>query len=109
MQQPEPIDMQDLFGYLRRIREGKVKTSNGRPILNSDELPDFCYIICDLTPQMRKCCEDKDFQPTRDGMGYFKYHATLKAYFEVISFDAMVKAAKARNRALFDRLGLPTG
>ena len=31
----------------------------------------------------------------------------MKAYVEVISFDKLVVAAKERNRAFFDRLGLP--
>ena len=40
-------------------------------------------------------------------MGYFFYHKTYDAYVEVVSFDRMVNAAQERNRAFFDKLGLP--
>lgn len=43
-------------------------------------------------------------------MGYFGYHpsAYYNAYIQVISFDGLVAAATERNRAFFDRLGLPS-
>ena len=44
---------------------------------------------------------------TADGMGFFGYNPNYKAYIEVISFNQLVKAAKERNRAFFDKLGLP--
>ena len=43
-----------------------------------------------------------------DGLGYFGFNAPTKAYIEVISFDGLLKAANERNRAFFDKLGLPT-
>jgi hypothetical protein len=39
-------------------------------------------------------------------MGYFGYKKNMKA-FVVISFDRLVNAAKERNAAFFDKLGLP--
>lgn len=33
---------------------------------------------------------------------------SAKAYIEVMSFDGLVNAATERNRAFFDKLGLPT-
>ncbi|MHB8432259.1 MAG: ATP-binding protein [Candidatus Tyrphobacter sp.] len=94
--------------YLRRIRAGEVTTAAGRPIPNAGDIPGFCYVVCDLTPQMILCCEKNDLKRTPDGMGYFRFHDTYRAYIEVISFDAMIQGAKERNRAFFDRLGLPT-
>jgi len=102
----DPIDQ--TLDYLRRIRAGEVKTATGRPIPNAENIPGFCYIVCDLTPEMLRVCEDKDFKRTRDGMSYFRFHDTYKTYIEVMSFDAMIRGAKERNRAFFDRLGLPT-
>jgi hypothetical protein len=49
-----------------------------------------------------------DATRTSDGLGYFFYHKSYKAYVEIISFDRLVNAAKERNRAFFDKLGLPT-
>ena len=41
-------------------------------------------------------------------MDYFGYNEPSHAYIEVLSFDQLVKAAGERNRAFFDKLGLPS-
>ena len=95
--------------YLSRIRAGGVTTAAGRPIPEGDNVPGFCYILCDLTERTRIRCErHHDFRRTSDGLGYFGFKANSNAYVEVISFDRLVNAAKERNRAFFDKLGLPT-
>jgi hypothetical protein len=43
-----------------------------------------------------------------DYQGYFGYNDNFKAYIEVISFDRLLNAARERNRAFFDKPGLPT-
>jgi hypothetical protein len=105
-EEDDPIEQ--ALGYLERIRDGKVQTSNGRPIPRSEDLPGYCYIICDLTPTIEKRCKVHDLIRTADGLGYFNYKSNYKAYVEVISFDRLVMAAKQRNRAFFDKLGLPS-
>jgi hypothetical protein len=40
-------------------------------------------------------------------MGYFGYKKNSQAYVEVIGFDRLLNMAKDRNRAFFDKLGLP--
>ena len=40
-------------------------------------------------------------------MGFFGYKKHLNSYVEVISYHRLVKAAMKRNRAFFDKLGLP--
>ncbi len=86
--------------YVARVREGKITTATGRLIPSSaQEPPAFCYVIADLTPTMERM---------HDGLGYFGYVEPYKAYVEVISFDGLVNAATERNRAFFDRLGLPS-
>lgn len=42
-----------------------------------------------------------------DGMGYFGYNESFKAYIEVSSYDRVLVSARERNRAFFDKLGLP--
>ena len=96
------------LGYLRRIRAGKMRTANGRPIPQSSDVPGYCFVLCDLTPRMTERCELNGLQVTSDHMGYFGYNAALRAYIEVISFDKLLRSATERNRAFFDRLGLPT-
>ena len=48
-----------------------------------------------------------DLQVTHDHLGYLGYNKGFKAYIEVISFDRLVNLAKERNKAFFDKLGLP--
>lgn len=102
----DPIEQ--ALGYVKRIRNGGVKTASGRPIPESQEIPGFCYILCDLTPTMIDRCRSRDATRTADGMGFFFYHRTFHTYVEVSSFDRVVKDATRRNRAFFDQLGLPT-
>lgn len=95
------------LGYLQRIRDGKVRTAAGRPIPQSDKIPGFCYIICDLTSSIEMRCKIHSLTRAADGLGYFGYNPNFNAYIEVISFDGIVNSARERNRAFFDRLGLP--
>jgi len=97
-----------VLNYLDRIRNGKVTTGNGRPINNADQLPAFCYILCDLSQSMIDLCEERDFKKAYDGQSYYRYHENKNAYIEVISFDKLLQGAKERNKAFFDKLGLPT-
>ena len=102
----DPVEQ--ALGYLDRIRKGSVTTSTGRPIPQSEDIPGFCYVVCDITPTIAQRCRVHGMTKTSDGMGYFNYNAPMKAYIEVVSFDRLVNAAKERNRAFFDKLGLPT-
>ena len=102
----DPIEQS--LKYLGRIREGKVQTAQGRPIHASRDIPGFCYVICDLTPTVVERCKVHDLTQTSDGLGYFTYKRNYRAYIEVVSFDRLVKLAKERNSAFFDKLGLPT-
>lgn len=94
--------------YLQRIRDGHVTTRNGRPLGNPQDIPGFCYVVCDITPTINRRCGIHDLTITSDGLGFFGYNKRYKAYIEVISFDRLVNGAKQRNRAFFDKLGLPT-
>lgn len=102
----DPVEQ--ALGYLERIRDGNVQTANGRPIPRSTDIPGYCYAICDLTKSVESRCKMHGLTVTSDHLGYFGYNPNFKAYIEVISFDRLVNAAKERNRAFFDKLGLPT-
>lgn len=105
-EEKDPIEQ--ALGYLKRVREGQVLTSSGRPIPNSESIPGFCYVIADITPTVKERCDLLDLQITSDKLGYFGYHKTFNAYIEVISYDRLLKMAKERNKAFFDKLGLPS-
>ncbi|HZN18550.1 MAG TPA: hypothetical protein VFB84_10265 [Micromonosporaceae bacterium] len=93
--------------YLERVREGRVTTASGRPIPRSEQVPGFCYVVSDLTPTVQERCKAGNLRPTQDGLGFFGYNDNYKAYIEVVSFDRLLNMAHQRNRAFFDRLGLP--
>lgn len=99
-----PIDQ--CLDYIEKLRNGKNVTKNGRPINISEDIPAYCYVICDLTPTMQAVCRKHDFRKTYDSLGYFGYKSELKVYFEIISFDQLLNAAKERNAAFFDKLGI---
>ena len=108
---PGEIDdpVEQAISYLDRIRKGKVLTSQGRPIPESEHIPGFCYVLADLTPKLQeRCLNHHDFNWTPDRLGFFGYKKNCKAFVEVISFNRLVNSAKERNRAFFDKLGLPT-
>lgn len=94
--------------YLENIRKGSVKTSSGRLIPESNNIPGFCYVLCDMTENIKKCCKGANLLETSDKLGYFGYNNNYKAYIEVISFDRLLNNAIQRNKAFFDKLGLPT-
>lgn len=102
----DPIEQ--ALGYLDRIRAGQTQTASGRPIPRSDEIPGFCYVVCDITPTVEKRCKLAQLTVTSDRQGYFGYNPNYKAYIEVLSYDRLLNGARERNRAFFDKLGLPT-
>ena len=102
----DPIEQ--ALGYLKRLRDGKLKTATGRPIPQSQNTPGFCYILADLTESLQnRCAVIHDLTATSDGLGFFGYKKNQQAYIEVIGFDRLLNMAKERNRAFFDKLGLP--
>jgi hypothetical protein len=105
-EEKDPVEQ--ALGYLDRIRKGEVQTASGRPIPSSADIPGFCYAICDITSTVKRRCEMLNLTITSDHLGYFGYNTNFKAYIEVISYDRLLNAARERNRAFFDRLGLPT-
>ena len=105
-EEKDPVEQ--ALGYLKRVRDGKVKTVNGRLIPNSDSIPGFCYIISDITPSIQSRCDMLDLIVTPDKLGYFGYHKKFNTYIEVISFDRLINISTERNKAFFDKLGLPS-
>ena len=67
----DPIEQ--ALGYLDRIRRGTIKTASGRPIPRSENIPGYCYAICDITTSIENRCKMHDAIRTSDGLGYFFY------------------------------------
>lgn len=91
--------------YIEKIKEGSLKTVNDRPISIGDNTPFYGYIIADLTGKVKDWLIRKDFDPTPDGEGYFKYHKAYNLHTEFISWDKLLKDAQMRNKIFFSKLG----
>ena len=96
-----------VYDYVTDIREGKVKKANGRGFGNIQQVAFYCYVIADITSTLKKSAARAGLVPTQDGEGYFGYNPTIGTYIEVISYEKLLKDAKQRNRALFDKLFEP--
>ncbi len=104
----EDNPIEQALAYVKKIRAGGTKTKDGRAIPQSASIPAFCYILADLTPTMETRAQNAALTVTSDHMGYFGYNPSHNAYIEVIGFDRLITAAKERNKAFFDKLGLPS-
>lgn len=91
-------------GYIDEIMTGRKKKANGLAFGDCSKTAFRCFAVCDLTPQMIRCCKDAGFRVTPDGMGYYGYQPERNAYFEVISYNKLLADAKKRNNILFDKL-----
>ena len=75
--------IQQMLGYVDKLKTNKVKDKDGR-IINVDPNTQFyLYAVCDITPNLLKVADDRDFVKTPDGRGYYRYHDKKKAYIEI--------------------------
>lgn len=99
--------LEQVYEYFSKIESGGLKTYEGRPIPTDKSYRRFAYIICDITPSIRRVLEFAGCQKSKDGDGYYTYNPTLQVQVDIISFDKLLQAAEERNKAFFDKLGLP--
>lgn len=102
----DPI--QQCLKYVKKIREGKASTALGRPIPPAPTVPAYCYVVADLTQSMTDRCTYANLRVNAERTSYFGFNEAHQAYIEVFSFDHIINAATERNRAFFDKLGLPS-
>lgn len=100
--------IEQVFGYIERIMEGKTTDNKGRPIQVSQNTPFYCYLICDLTPKIVSIAKKAGFTKTPDEQGYFGFNQNFNAYVEIIGFNKLLNDSKQRNQILFDKLQLPS-
>jgi hypothetical protein len=105
--QNEDNPIEQVYGYIRDIRAGKKTTKTGRPILVLDNTVFYCYIICDINEMISKHAENFQFIKTPDQQGFYCFNTNYNSYTEIISFDKMLKDAKKRQTAFFDKLNIP--
>ncbi|MCG6553597.1 MAG: hypothetical protein L7F77_14835 [Candidatus Magnetominusculus sp. LBB02] len=99
-----PIDQ--IINYIDNIKQDTIRDFRGRTINVSANAKFYCYIMADLTPNLKNIAKKRNFKPSLDSAGYFFYHDEMNSYFEIVSFDKLLKDAKKRNDAIFRLLGL---
>jgi len=104
----EENPINQVYRYIKLIRDGKAFDRRGRPINVSPQIPFYAYIIADITPTLRDQAAFSGFQPNHDNTGFFTFNPQLRAYVEMMSFDNLVLNAERRNQYFFDQLNLPT-
>lgn len=102
----DPVEQ--VYRLVDDIRTGNFRDSKGLAIQPANtEIPAYCYVICDITPQLKARLKILGATPTPDKQGYFGYNSQMTAYYEVISYSKLLADATKRNRALFE-LQLPS-
>jgi hypothetical protein len=96
-----------VYKYVELIKSGKATDRGGRPISIKTDTPFYAYVICDLTPTLKRQASFASLVSTPYGLGYFGYNGPMGVYIEVLSFDKLVTDAERRNASLFEQLNLP--
>lgn len=98
--------LQQIADYVEKIRKGDYINPKGRPIVANANTPAYGYLACDITPKIDAFCKAFSLTKSPDGQGYFGFHTGYRIYFEVVSFDKIVKDSKQRNKIFFKKLGI---
>ncbi|MGL5963774.1 MAG: hypothetical protein ACRCZ2_05195 [Fusobacteriaceae bacterium] len=98
--------IEQIIKYVEQIKEGKYQTQKGRDINVGETTPFYGYLICDLTPNVKKMLLKHDCKMMPDGKGWFKWHGGYNLYIEILSWDKVLEDAKMRNKVFFRKLGL---
>lgn len=98
--------VQKMVDFVRDIRSNKVKTATGREVEVTDNTPVYAYLVCTTNRKVRDwLIESKNFKILPDGKGFFQlYNQPL--YFQVFSWEKVLKDATMRNRIFFHKLGI---
>ncbi|MDN3725122.1 ATP-binding protein [Aequorivita sp. SDUM287046] len=95
-----------LYDYVRKIRNGKKLTADGRTYDINEYTRFYCYLICDINEKIIEYSENAQLEKTYDGLGYYGYNKSLKCVIDVMPFNQVLSNAKKRNKVLFNKLGI---
>lgn len=99
--------IEQAYDYVRKIQGSKAKDRSGRLIPITPSTPFYAYVLADPTDSLVRQAENSSFIRTPDGQGFYGYNSALRTYVELVSYTKMLDDAKKRNRAFFERLGIP--
>jgi len=92
--------------YVRLIRDKKVKLPNGRPLEVNETTRFYCYVVCDITDEIKRFADDGNFAALKGERGYYLYNQKLNTHIEIIAFDKIIIDVKQRHKAFFEKLGV---
>ena len=95
-----------LYGYIRKIREGKQYKQNGRNYEINEHTWFYAYLVCDANDKIDEIAQNANLEKTYDGLGYYGYNKGIKCMVEIVTFDQIISNAKKRNNVLFHKLGI---
>lgn len=95
-----------LYGYIRKIRDGKQYKQNGRSYEINEHTWFYAYLVCDANDKIDEIAQNANLEKTYDGLGYYGYNKGIKCMVEIVTFDQIIINAKKRNNILFHKLGI---
>ena len=91
--------------YIEILKAGKARYPDGRELPINPNIPFRSFIVCSLTPQLKKWAARAGLDESPDRMGYFGYMKNY-GYVEVMSWAKLVADADKRHFAFFEKLGI---
>jgi hypothetical protein len=101
--------IKQVYDYVDALQEGRPVDLHGRPMPSLRGKPIYAYIVCDITPQLKKQLRVNHFFGSADEETYYSYNSDYRVYIEVISFNRLLADAERRNSIFFDKLNLQLG
>jgi hypothetical protein len=96
---------QQIERYIKRLLEGGQLDVKGRPIKFTKDSPFYCFIVADCLGRMDEWTYS--WRRTPDGRGrVYQPGSGFNGFIELIEWEALIKDARERNRAFFDRAGI---
>lgn len=95
--------------YVDQLRKaGEAIKFDGTPLRTiGSDTPFMCHIVADITPSLREVMRQLGkFTQKAGSSSYYAWDENYKTFIEISSFKEVLDAAKARNQAFFERLGI---
>lgn len=91
--------------YVRRLQSGSLADVRGRPIQLDRNTIFYCFIIADIVGKLDEWTFS--WQRTADGRGrIYRPNDGFRGSIELIGWDDLLKDARDRNQAFFDKAGI---
>ena len=91
--------------YVQQLQSARLQDVRGRPIQLNENTIFYCYIIADIVGKMNEWTFS--WQRTANGLGrIYRPNSGFHGSIELLGWDQLIKDARERNQAFFDRAGI---